>query len=404
VYVQSQHAYIADRGGVTSIDVSNPSAPYVVDYLNEPGCQATGIMVVDTLAYVNSALTGPLFTILNVANPSEMIIISSELMPLYGGQPPPKGVFVKDSFAFLADGSAGFLIIDISDILDPISLCTLDTPGRVIDLFVRDTLVYIADLYRLLIVDIADTHNPAIIGSLYIGGWSVYDVCVSGDYAFITEEDAWNGYGKVNMVDVSDPTAPFIVDQVSMPGTPYGLFVVDDKIYVAADDWWAPPRLEGEGRADIEGGIRIVHWEPPGIMNLLDTTNTPGRCRDIFVVDSFVYVTVVDSLMIYKHRNTSVVEHDKEAVLPQSLLVSPNPFRHKTKISYAILSNSLASIRIYDMQGRMIKDIMLPHSDFPFSIFWDGTDDAGQPIPEGVYFVILETPDCAETEKVIFLK
>ncbi len=403
VFTQGSYAFVADRSGLTSIEISVPSLPSVSYYLNDPRCEALAVFIKDTIAYLNSA-GGPSLTLANISNPDLLTRISWVEVPIWGGSE-PKGIYARDTLAYFADGSAGFLIIDISDLLNPKILCTLNTPGRVIDLFIKDTLAYLADQYSLLIVNVKNPYNPAIIGSLSIAGWGAYDVWVSGDYAFVTEEDFWGGYGKVKMINVSNPTSPFVVNQVSMPGTPNGLFVVDDRIYVAADDWWSPPRLEGEGRVDIEGGIRIIRWEEQDSMNLLISFDTPGRCRDIFVVDSFIYIAAWDSFMIYKYRSTGIAENDKELVLPQSFVVSPNPFRHQTKISYAISSNSLVSVRIYDAQGRKIKDLtsryFIPGC---YEVVWNGDDDVGDSVPEGVYFVRLETPDFVETKKVLLLK
>jgi hypothetical protein len=408
VFVQGQYAYIADRAGFTSIDISIPENPIVSDFnsLENP----TGVFILDTIAFLNGALSGPAFAVFDVSDPTNLTKISVIGVPGYGGDE-PKGIYVRGSLAYFADSDGGFLIIDITDLSNPTVLCTLETPGRVIDLFVRDTLAYLADMNRLLIVNVKIPYNPAIIGSLSIGDvvGGVYDVFVSGDYAFVTELDVWNGYGKVNMVNVSDPTVPFVVNQVSMPGTPYGLFVVDDKIYVAADDWWAPPRMAGKGRADIEGGIRIVQWEPPGIMNLLDNTDTPGRCRDISVIDSFIYVTVVDSFMIYKYRSTGVVENDEEVVLSTSLVVSPNPFYDKVKISFTIPSKLSVSLEIYDTQGRKIKDLaggcFIPGH---YDVVWGGKDNNELEVAAGVYYIILSTKSgvtgSTQQEKIIFVR
>lgn len=408
VFTQGQYAFIADRGGVTSVDIANPTNPNVLDYLNVPICQATGIFIVDTLCYINSALSGPAFTIINITNPTTMVIISSVIMPVYGGQPAPKGVFIKDSLANLADGSAGFLIIDIADLLNPVILCTLDTPGRVIDLYVRDTLAYLADLSSLLIVNVSDPYNPTVIGSLAISGGGAYDVWVSGDYAFVTEEDFFGGQGKVNMIDISDPTNPTLVKQVSMNATPFGLFVLNNKVYVATDDWWAPVKNKEKDRADIEGGIRVVHWETPDSMSLLVSFDTPGQCRDIFVVDSFIYVAAWDSFMIYKYITTGISENDAEFTSSRTLNVYPNPFSFQTKILFTIPVKSFVSVEIYDASGRRVRDLtggyFIPGQ---YQVIWNGKDNRGLEASAGVYYVKLSTRSgvirSEEKKKIIYL-
>ena len=391
VFTQGQYAYIADRGGLTSVEISIPISPIVLDYLNVPYCSPTGVYVRDTFAFLNSAGSGPAFTIANISDPTNLVRISWVEIPIYGGDE-PRGVFVIDSLVYFADSDPGFLIINISDILNPTTLCTLDTPGRVIDLYVRDTLAYLADKDSLLIVTVTDPYNPIIIGHVGIPGGGAYDVWVSGNYAFVTEEDWFGGQGKVNMIDISNPTAPTLVKQVSMSATPYGLLVLNDKVYVAADDWWSPGRKKGEGRADIEGGIRVVHWEAPDSMNLLVTFDTPGRCRDIFVVDSFLYVAAWDSFMIYKYITTGIAERDYKFVSLQSLIAFPNPFNNQTKISFAIPTRSFVSIEIYDALGRRVRDLaggyFIPGY---YNVIWNGKDNNGLQIASGVYHVKLST-------------
>lgn len=407
IFVQGQYTYIADRGGVTSIDIVNPATPNVLDYLNPPRCRATGIFIYDTLGHLNTALAGPSFTIINIAKPESLKQISWVEVPIYGGDE-PKGIYARDSLVYFADGSAGFLIIDISDLLNPTILCTLDTPGNVIDLYVRDTLAYLADLNSLLIVNVSDPYNPTVIGSLAISGGGAYDVWVFGNYAFVTEEDFFGGQGKVNMIDISDPTSPIFIEQINMAATPYGLFIVNDMVYVAADDWWAPVKNKEKDRADIEGGIRVVYWEAPDSMNLLVSFDTPGRCRDIFVVDSFIYVAIVDSFMIYKYVSTGIAESNKEFTSLQSLITSPNPFNNQTKISFNIPSRSFVSVEIYDIQGRRLRELVGGYFvSGRYEVIWNGKDNNGLKVASGVYYVKLLTKSgiirSEKQEKIIYI-
>ena len=405
VFTQGQYAYIADRGRFTSIDISVPENPFVSDFssLEWP----TGVYVVDTLAFLNAALAGPAFAIFNISNPNNLIRISYIIVPIYGGSE-PKGICVSDSLVYFADGSAGFLIINISDLLDPTILCTLDTPGRVIDLCVRDTLAYLADDDSLLIVNVSNPSNPAIIGHISTPGSGAYDVWVTGDYAFVIEEDFFGGQGKVNMIDVSNPTSPVLVRQVSMAATPYGLFVLNDKVYVAADDWWSPGRKKGEDRADIEGGIRVVYWEAPDSMDLRLSFDTPGRCRDIFVVDSFIYIAAWDSFMIYKYITTGIAGRDNKFASLQSLIAFPNPFNNQTQISFTIPTRSFVSIEIYDALGRRVRDLaggyFIPGH---YNVIWNGKDHNGLQIASGVYYAKLSTKSgiirSEKQEKIIYM-
>lgn len=88
------------------------------------------------------------------------------------------------------------------------------------------------------------------------------------------------------------------------------------------------------------------------------------------------------------------------------LSVSPNPFRNNLIITFNLASNAQgAKLRIYDATGRLIKDL-LPSYEFPVpnSLVWDGIDNFGRRVSQGVYFVKLQTENFEKTEKIILMK
>ena len=126
---------------------------------------------------------------------------------------------------------------------------------------------------------------------------------------------------------------------------------------------------------------------------------------------------------------------EQNTVMPYNLSLSctPNPFSKLINISFGIrhpdrithssygtgrvpsqgdenprLSDGTESIelRIYDSCGRLVKDFSLPtaYCLVPTTIKWSGTDQAGHPVPAGVYFVELTAGDEIITRKVVKLK
>lgn len=69
-------------------------------------------------------------------------------------------------------------------------------------------------------------------------------------------------------------------------------------------------------------------------------------------------------------------------------------------------------LKIYDVAGRLVKNFVLPTSDFslPTSVVWDRTDDVGRKVSAGVYFVrfvvnpVGETEDYEKIEKAVLLR
>ncbi|MCK4255323.1 T9SS type A sorting domain-containing protein, partial [candidate division WOR-3 bacterium] len=104
--------------------------------------------------------------------------------------------------------------------------------------------------------------------------------------------------------------------------------------------------------------------------------------------------------------------------LEYKLLSYPNPFREKTVISYqlSVISKNHKPITcyqlpitlsIYDITGRLIRTIT-PYSSrlTCYEVTWDGTDETGEMVKTGVYFIKLQTESgrTIGTGKTIFIK
>ncbi|MEO0226665.1 MAG: C25 family cysteine peptidase [candidate division WOR-3 bacterium] len=131
---------------------------------------------------------------------------------------------------------------------------------------------------------------------------------------------------------------------------------------------------------------------------------------------------LLDSIMHFFGVSQGVEETDLQANNPYipSLTVYPNPFHEKTEIRYEIRDMGSymsvypvshishlpsASIKIYDITGRLVRDFsQLTADDQRPVVIWDGTDDFGRRLSAGIYFVCLKAGNYKEIEKVILLK
>ncbi len=75
-----------------------------------------------------------------------------------------------------------------------------------------------------------------------------------------------------------------------------------------------------------------------------------------------------------------------EQMTTSRLTAWPNPFR--TAISLQLTANGSSTVRIVDIAGREVRVLRPPQSPTtsPYSLSWDGRDDAGKTVPPGVYF------------------
>jgi len=84
---------------------------------------------------------------------------------------------------------------------------------------------------------------------------------------------------------------------------------------------------------------------------------------------------------------------------------SPNPFNPVTSIWFQLSAPERVSIKIFDVQGRHVRDLIdegLPRGRN--SVMWDGRDQGGDPAASGVYFMILQAGDRRVVHKMTLLK
>ncbi len=97
---------------------------------------------------------------------------------------------------------------------------------------------------------------------------------------------------------------------------------------------------------------------------------------------------------------TSVDQPNK--ILPREVEISvyPNPFNSNTNIS--VTSESAGELSIYDILGRPVRSFGI--SPGPNDLNWDATDEFGQQIRSGIYFVGLNNGRDYNFKKVLYLK
>ena len=88
----------------------------------------------------------------------------------------------------------------------------------------------------------------------------------------------------------------------------------------------------------------------------------------------------------------------------------PNPFNPETWIPYQLSKPADVTLTIYDIQGRVVRDLDLGHQragtyhSRARAAFWDGRNAVGEPVASGVYFYTFTAGDFAATRKMLIRK
>ena len=83
----------------------------------------------------------------------------------------------------------------------------------------------------------------------------------------------------------------------------------------------------------------------------------------------------------------------------------PNPFNPTTTISYELANKSNISIVVYDVLGAKVRTLVdRDQAAGKYTIQWDGKNDAGVTVSNGVYFYRLKSDLGVKTKKMMFIK
>ncbi|HYK05315.1 MAG TPA: Ig-like domain-containing protein [Thermoanaerobaculia bacterium] len=194
-------------------------------------------------------------------------------------------VDVADDYAYVAAGSAGLQVVDVSDPRLPRIIGSVDTNGNANDVRVLGRYAYIADgSAGVKIIDVVNPALPVIVGAVDTPG-DAFDIVVAGNLAYVADS-----FAGMTIVNVASPTAPILVATIDTPGTARGVdvsgnyaVVIDDgssSLRVIDISNAAQPRnvgsvaISGSGKdvrangtiawiAAYTGGVQVVDFTTP---------------------------------------------------------------------------------------------------------------------------------------------
>jgi hypothetical protein len=205
----------AGNSGTCTITVSNSGftatatgtvtgfTPQSLSFVSIPGF-ANGVAVNGNYAYVAAGSAG--LQVVDVTNRSNPQIVASLALPGNAND-----VTLLANYVYVAGGSAGLHVVDITNPLAPALLGTLGTNGNALDVAVRGSTVYVANSSNLVLVDVTNPAAMMKIGALSLGGViQGVDVDTQRHLAVVAA-----GSSGLYVVDISNPAAPVLLGAVS---------------------------------------------------------------------------------------------------------------------------------------------------------------------------------------------
>lgn len=257
------------RFGIRSFDVSGSIIP---ERFSGPSIRLSpclsGIAVQDNGNIVYATVSDPLNS---SGNGMLVFDTSTMLQPSVIGRiklPGEPGVIkIADKTAYVASGSGGLRIVDISNFESFREKAGIVFSGIIHDLALSGNLVYLAaGSAGLRIVDVSDPANPVEKGNFAPDGISCNRVAISGNTAYLADQSS-----GIRIVDVNIPENPKQVSVVAGNGRVMGLTSSGHYLYVGNSetglevyDISNASSPEFKGKAWVQGG------ETPWMMSVAD--------------------------------------------------------------------------------------------------------------------------------------
>ncbi len=182
-------------------------------------------------------------------------------------------------------------------------------------------------------------------------------------------------------VNVNHPTSvlfQYNENTITVTHSASGLPVDSAQVTISGNSVFA------SGYTDENGHVTLGYT--PASLNQLNITVRGG--------DVIPYLGMINVIPI----SVPVLSEDSKFGLEN---VFPNPFDQSTLINYSIPEQSNISLKIYDINGRLIKVLYEGNqAGGNYSVKWNGQDDLGNYVDAGMYFIKLNSNGFNQTMKL----
>lgn len=368
--------------GLLTLDVSDPLHP--VETARLPlGGDKRAIALGGDHAFVAAGLGG--LQVIGLTDPDQPTLVTT----MFPGETVRGVAKVGDLLLVtkaLASGSqAALAVLDATDWQAPVPLGAVPVAevGRVT---AEGTLALVTRAGGFAVVDFSQPATPVVLGT-WLGGDPVSGMVLAGTMAYV----AVHAQG-LYAVDLADPAHPQTV--ASWEGSPWLYDIALDAGVLYA--------------VSMTDGVFAFDVRDPDQLQLVDTVSLAGAEQGLVVSGGTLYAITGEHGLTMTSPVCLAQAAGVAPAAPQGLVLSasPNPFNPRTSIAFTLDAAADVAIDVHDVRGRHVRALLAPTrlDAGPHTQAWDGRDDAGRPVPGGVYLASVRHGTARERVKLTLLK
>ncbi len=242
----------------------------------------------------------------------------------------------------------------------------------------------------------------------------------------IVPDEDWNGT-ETNKIQVTDPWGKSDQDTFSVQvlpvndnPEPFALFSPSKDTVFA--EWFWPMTFSWHSSRDVDAGDSVTY---SFFFSPYPSLSGPGTLTVSFLEDTLIMLGPQAAGLYYWGVNAEDTHRGKtwcseifqisfftgipvSTEIPKAYGLDPNypnPFNPETHLRYQMPKPGQVRISIFDIRGRLIRILLEGHQNAGVhTAVWDGRDEGDEPVPSGLYIVVMEAGSFRAQKKMILVR
>lgn len=232
-------------------------------------------------------------------------------------------ITISGNYAYIASGSYGLNIVDVSDPQNIELEGNYNTPGTALFVTVVDNLAFVADGDSgLQIIDITDPSLPARRGFIDTSGIA-YSVSVYNNIAYVADGEA-----GLTLINVSSSSSPQLIGTFNTPGIALSVIAQDNLAYVA----------------DGDSGLQIIDVSNTNSLRRMSYYHETGYFQSVALVGNYIYVS-------NENTRNCIVDVSNPHIPQYAGSISSEARFISTNGNYAYVVGRRNDLQIYDISN-----------------------------------------------------
>lgn len=398
-----EYAFLGVTGGTSIIDVTNPSNPEEIVFIQgplAPPYEWRDLKTHSNYLYIISegSGAGSGLQIVDLSQLPDTAFLVNTYNQTFASA---HNIYIADGFAYIVGTSSGGIhILDLSNTISPVQTAYYSASGYVHDVYVWNDTAYASSENTYDLINLTNKSNPQLISqSAALPGIYAHSGWLTEDKRYFIACEEFNTR-DITVWDLQDRTTwDLVVQNWQMTGTSpvHNVFVLGDYAHISYYkdgyvilDISDPTNPQFAGQYDTYpssgGGTYNGAW---GVYPYLPSGN-------VIVSD------MATGLYIFKFTPpTTITEND--GLTPADFSLSqnyPNPFNPSTKIEFRITEFGFVNLKVYDVLGNEVAILL---NEIKSAGTYEVSFDASN-LPSGIYFARLTAENQSSIIKMSLLK